>query len=39
MKEKDLLEKEVLEEEYKLGKEYYNKILEKAKDMKKNKYK
>ena len=39
MKEKDLLEKEELEEEYKLGKEYYNKILEKAKDMKKNKYK
>lgn len=25
------LEKEIISEEYKLGKEYYNKILEKAK--------
>ena len=26
------LEKEIISEEYKLGKEYYNKILEKAKE-------
>lgn len=26
------LEKEILSEEYKLGKEYYNKILDKAKE-------
>jgi len=33
MEEKDkLLEKEILSEEYTLGKEYYNKILEKAKE-------
>ena len=39
MKEnKKLLEKELLEEEYKLGKEYYDKILEKAKEEKINKY-
>lgn len=31
--EKDkLLEKEILSEEYSLGKEYYDKILEKAKE-------
>ena len=29
--EKKLLEKEILSEEYMLGKEYYNKIIEKAK--------
>ena len=33
MEEKEkLLEKEILSEEYMLGKEYYNKILEKAKE-------
>lgn len=30
--EKENLEKEILSEEYKLGKNYYKKILEKAKE-------
>lgn len=30
--EKNNLEKEILSEEYKLGKKYYKKILEKAKE-------
>lgn len=29
---KDKIEKEIIIEEYKLGKEYYNEILEKAKE-------
>lgn len=33
------LEKEILEEEYILGKDYYDKILEKAKEDKTKKYK
>ncbi len=33
------IEDEVLEEEYMLGKEYYNHILEKAKEENKQKYK
>lgn len=33
------LEKEILEEEYKLGKEYYDKINEKAKNDFEKKYK
>ncbi len=35
-KEEKPLEKEILTEEYMLGKEYYNKILEKAKEEKEN---
>lgn len=35
----NLLEKEELSEEYSLGKEYYNKILEKAEKEIKEKYK
>lgn len=38
MKEESKLEKEILSEEYILGKEYYNKILDKAKE-EQNKYK
>ena len=33
------INKEVLEEEYMLGKEYYNKVLDSAKKEKENKYK
>lgn len=32
MDKENLLEKEIISEEYKLGKEYYNKILDKAKE-------
>lgn len=35
-KEEKPLEKEILIEEYMLGKDYYNKILEKAKNEKEN---
>lgn len=28
----NILEKEIISEEYKLGKEYYNKLLDKAKE-------
>lgn len=31
-KEKKEIEKEIIEEEYMLGKEYYDKIIEKAKE-------
>lgn len=33
------INKEIIEEEYMLGKEYYNKILDSAKKEKDNKYK
>ena len=33
------INKEIIEEEYMLGKEYYNKILDSAKKEKENKYK
>lgn len=35
-KEEKSLEKEIISEEYILGKEYYNKILDKAKEENKN---
>lgn len=35
----NLLEKEILTEEYILGKEYYNKLLDKAKEDNKENYK
>lgn len=38
-KDKNKLEKEILEEEYMLGKNYYDKILDKAKEDNTNKYK
>lgn len=37
MPENKKIEQEILEEEYMLGKEYYHKILEKAKEEKLNK--
>lgn len=37
MSENKKIEQEILEEEYMLGKEYYRKILEKAKEEKLNK--
>lgn len=41
MDNKDIkpLEKEILSEEYSLGKEYYDKILKKAKEEEQKKYK
>jgi len=38
-KDNNQIKKEILEEEYMLGKEYYDKILESAKEEKLNKYK
>ena len=35
-KEEKPLEKEIISEEYTLGKEYYNKIIDKAKEENKN---
>lgn len=38
--EKDIkFDEEILEEEYKLGKEYYDKLIDKAKEKHKEKYK
>ena len=39
MDNKNNIDKEILEEEYMLGKEYYNKILEVAEEEKNKKYK
>ena len=39
MDNKNNIDKEILEEEYMLGKEYYNKILEEAQEEKNKKYK
>lgn len=36
MPEKELITKELLEEEYRLGKEYYSKLLKEAKKIIKN---
>ncbi|MGM9881974.1 MAG: hypothetical protein ACI31S_03945 [Bacilli bacterium] len=37
--DKQQIESEILEEEYMLGNEYYNKLIEKAQEEKKQKYK